>query len=139
MRMIGLDWGEVRVGVSVSDPLGITAQPLFSLENNADLITKLKELVKKYDANEIVIGYPKQMNGKLGIAASKVDEFSDRIKQGIPVKITLWDERLTTKIAQTASIISGASRQKRKSFIDAATAGVILQGYIDSKRSCEKQ
>jgi len=134
MRIIGLDWGEARVGVSVSDPLGITAQPLITLENNAELIGKLTDLVKKYDANEIVLGYPKQMNGEPGIAASKVRTFYEKLSREIPMKITLWDERLTTKIAQRASSIMGASIKKKKSFIDAATAGIILQSYIDLKK-----
>jgi putative Holliday junction resolvase len=134
MRIIGLDWGEVRIGVAVSDPLGITAQPLFSLENNKEFIGKLKELINKYDVGEIVLGYPKQMSGKSGIAASKVEEFSKKITSEVPIKIILCDERLTTKIAQKFSMFAGASRKKKKSFIDAATAGIILQGYIDSRK-----
>lgn len=134
MRIIGLDWGDARIGVAVSDPLGITAQPLFSLENNEEFIGKLKEIIKKYDVGEIILGYPKNMSGKPGKSASKVEEFSKSITSEIPIKIILCDERLTTKIAQKFSMIAGASRKKTKSFIDAATAGIILQGYIDSKK-----
>jgi len=134
MRIIGLDWGEARIGISVSDPLGITAQPLLSLENNKSFIGKLKEIIRKYDADEIVVGYPRQMNGKAGISAAKVDEFCKTIKDEFPINITLWDERLTTKIAQQALAESGASRKRKKSFIDASAAGIILQNYMDSRK-----
>jgi putative Holliday junction resolvase len=134
MRIVGLDWGEARIGVSVSDPLGITAQPLVSLENNESFIGKLKEIIKKYDATEVVLGYPKQMNGKAGISAAKVNDFREKIKGELPVKITLWDERLTTKIAQQALSESGASRKRKKSFIDAAASGIMLQNYMDSRK-----
>ncbi len=133
MRTIGLDWGEARIGVAVSDPLGITAQPLFNLENNVEFVAKLKEVIKKYDACEIVLGLPYSMSGGAGIAASKVKDFCKKICGEIPVKVILWDERLTTKIAQRAFKESGASRKKQKSFIDAVSAGIILQGYIDSR------
>jgi putative Holliday junction resolvase len=135
MRIIGLDWGEARIGVAVSDPLMITAQPLLSLENNEEFIGKLKAIVSEYGAGEIVLGLPKQMNGKSGIAASKVTDFRKKICSEIPLKVSLFDERLSTKIAQRSFAASGASRKKRKGFIDAVTAGIILQGYIDSKRS----
>jgi putative Holliday junction resolvase len=133
MRQIGLDWGEARIGVAVSDPLGITALPVISLENNGQFFEKLKELIAQYGAEEIVLGLPKQMNGELGIAAEKVKEFSMKLMSEIPVKVTLWDERLTTKIAQGSFRSSGASRKKTKSFIDAAAAGIMLQSFIDSK------
>ena len=135
MRIIGLDWGEARIGVSVSDPLGITAQPLVSLENDESFIGKLKEITRKYDAAEIVVGYPKQMNGKAGVSAAKVNEFCKKIKGEFPTKITLWDERLTTKIAQQYFAASGAPRKKRKGFIDASAAGIMLQNYMDSKKT----
>lgn len=134
MRIIGLDWGEARIGVAVSDPLGITAQPLFYIENNEKFVAKLKEVITKYDAGEIVLGLPYRMSGSPGIAASKVKDFCKKISGEIPINVILWDERLTTKIAQRALSDLGASRKKRKSFIDAASAGIILQGYIDSRK-----
>jgi putative holliday junction resolvase len=135
MRLIGLDWGTARIGVAVSDPMGIMALPLFSLENNEKFLGKLKETIGQYDAGEIILGLPKQMNGEQGIAAEKVKDFCKKIVNEIPVKVTLWDERLTTKIAQGSFKASGASRKKRKGFIDAAAAGIMLQSYIDSKKA----
>jgi len=135
MRIIGLDWGEARIGVAVSDPLGITAQALCTLENNDKFIGKLKVLIGQYGAAEIVIGLPKNMKGEAGVAAEKTMSFYNEISSLIPLKITLWDERLSTKMAQRYLEVSGASRKKQKSFIDAATAGIILQGYMDSKKT----
>jgi len=134
MRIIGLDWGEARIGVSVSDPLGITAQPLMSFDNDSGFIGKLREILQKYDAAEIVVGYPKQMNGKAGISAAKVNEFCEKIKNEFSAKITLWDERLTTKIALQSFAASGSPRKKRKEFIDASAAGIMLQSYMDSRK-----
>ena len=134
MRKIGLDWGEARIGVAVSDPLDITAQPLYSIRNNKDAVDKLKRLIEQYGADEIVLGLPKQMDGIEGIAASKVRRFYQQIKDAVPVKITLWDERLTTKIAGRAFADAGTSVRSRKNNIDAAAAGIMLQSFMDSNR-----
>lgn len=135
MRIIGLDWGEARIGVAVTDPLGITALPLFNIANNGEFIGKLKEVIKKYDAGEIVLGLPYRMRGGSGTAASKVNDFRKKICDEIPIKVVLWDERLTTKIAQRALSDLGSSRKKRKDLIDAASAGIMLQSYMDSRNT----
>lgn len=135
MRILGLDWGEVRIGVAVSDPLGITAQPLITLNNDKDLIENLKGIIDKYHAEEIILGLPKQLDGRVGIAAGKAKDFCEKLQSELPLKVSLWDERMTTKIAQMYSRESGASRKKGKSFLDAATAGIMLQSYMDSRRA----
>jgi putative Holliday junction resolvase len=135
MRKIGLDWGEARIGVAVSDPLYITAQPLFSIDNDEGFIPKLKSVIEQYGADEIILGLPRQMNGRSGIAASKVIAFQEKIKNDVPVKITLWDERLSTKMAQRSFAEAGASRRTRKANVDAAAASLILQNYMDSKKN----
>lgn len=134
MRVIGLDWGEKRVGVAVSDPLGISALPVRSLDNDDKLIENLKNIIREYDAGEIVLGLPRQMSGASGAAASKTMKFCEKLSKELPIKVSLWDERLTTKAAQGAFQASGAPRKKRKAFIDAVAAGIMLQSYIDSKR-----
>jgi putative holliday junction resolvase len=134
MRKIGLDWGEARIGVAVSDPLYITAQPLFSINNDEGVIPKLNEMIEQYGADEIILGLPRQMNGGSGPAASKVIAFQEKIKKEVPVKITLWDERLSTKIAQRSFAETGASIRTRKKNVDAAAACVILQSFMDSKK-----
>lgn len=135
MRVIGLDWGEVRIGISVSDPLGITAQPLFSINNDENFTGKLKEIIKKYDASEIVLGYPKSLSGKPGISADKVKGFYEKLSSEVQVKVTLWDERFTTKIALQSLAASGVKGKKGKGLIDASASGIMLQSYIDSKRT----
>lgn len=135
MRKIGLDWGEARIGVAVSDPLNITAQPLFSIRNDKGFVPKINELIQQYKVDEIVLGLPRQMNGKQGIAASKVIAFHEKIKDEIPVKITLCDERLSTKMALRSFAESGASIKTRKNNIDVAAACIILQSYMDYRKN----
>ncbi len=137
MRLIGIDWGEARVGVAVSDPLNITAQPVGALANGPDLMTKMKEIVDKFAPVKLVIGLPKQMNGRLGPAAEKVKTFYDAIRSNIPVEVEMWDERLTTKIAQRSMVGSGMSHRKQRSVIDAAAAAIMLQSYIDAKKHAD--
>lgn len=134
MRTIGLDWGEVRIGISVSDPLGITAQPLLTVDNDDKFIAKLRKIIDEYVPEEIVIGLPRQMNGQLGPAAFKVKEFASSISSQVPTKISFWDERFTTKIAQSALSEANVPIRKRKAFLDASSACVMLQSYIDSKK-----
>ena len=132
MRILGLDWGEARIGVAVSDPLNITAQPLLSIVNDSDLVANLKEIISKYGAEEIVIGLPRQLSGRSGASASRVRAFSEMISKEFPVKVSLWDERLTTKIALQAMAGSKISNKRKKAVVDASAAAVLLQGYMDS-------
>lgn len=134
MRKIGLDWGEARIGVAVSDPLYITAQRLPFIHNDEGFIPKLNDMIEQYGADEIILGLPRQMNGKAGIAASKVIAFREKIKDRVPIKITLWDERLSTKIAQRSFAEAGASIRTRKNNVDSAAACVILQSFMDSQK-----
>ena len=135
MRKIGLDWGEARIGVAVSDPLSITAQPLLSIKNDEGFIPKLNAIIEQYGADEIILGLPRQMDGRSGTAASKVLAFQEKIKSSLHVKITLWDERLSTKIAQRSFAETGAPIKTRKNRVDAAAACVILQSFMDSKKN----
>jgi putative holliday junction resolvase len=132
MRILGLDWGEVRIGVAISDPLGITAQPQPYIVNDKHLIPNLKDLVIRYSISSIVLGNPKQMNGQPGISSGKVSLFKDKLIGALGINVLLWDERLTTKMAEKALISSGTSREKRKTIIDSISAGMMLQSYIDS-------
>lgn len=132
MRIIGLDWGEARIGVAVSDPLGISAQPLEHMENNDKIFMGIKALVEKFEAEEIVVGLPRMMDGSFGIAATKVEKFCATLSKDIDIKITLWDERLTTRMAERSLAGSGISRKKARKTIDSSSASLILQSYMDS-------
>jgi len=137
MRILGIDYGEKRIGVAVSDPLGITAQPVTVIEKKPSFeqdIVEINQILERYSSvKEIVVGLPKSMSGELGIQAQKVLEFVEALKS-LNIKITTWDERLTTVAAERVLISAGLSRQKRKKVIDKSAAALILQNYLDSKQ-----
>jgi putative Holliday junction resolvase len=134
MRIIALDYGARRVGVAVSDPLGLIAQPLATL-NHDRLVPELKELLKQYDRiDEIVVGLPKKLSGELGPAAEKVLALVAELKIHFPCPISTYDERLTTVEAERTLIAAGLSREKRKKVIDRLAAAEILQDFLDRRK-----
>jgi putative Holliday junction resolvase len=138
MRILGIDFGEKRIGVAISDPLGLTAQGVMVIGKSDTYEKDIKELnkiIKKYDGvDEIVVGLPKTMRGEIGPQAQKVLEFIEVLKQKFKLKITAWDERLTTVEAERTLISAGLSREKRRKVIDKSAAAYILQSYLDTKR-----
>jgi len=131
VRIIGIDYGEKRIGIAISDPLGITAQPAAVISN----ISELKAIVGQYEGiDEIVVGLPKTMKGELGIQAEKVLKFVEELKNAFQIPIKTWDERLTTSAVTKTLIAGGLSRKKRKKVIDKSAAAFMLQGYLDAKR-----
>jgi putative Holliday junction resolvase len=137
IRILGIDYGESRIGIAVSDGLGITAQPVSVIKKGKTFeedIRNLSEIIKSYDGvNEIVVGLPKTMKGEVGKQAHKVLEFVEALKKGLNLAITVWDERLTTVEAEKTLISAGLSRKKRKKVIDMSAAACILQNYLDRK------
>jgi len=138
MRIMGLDWGEKRIGVSISDPLGITAQPLPYIYNDSKLIENLTGLLNKYGIETVILGNPLMLSGRPGISADKVRHFHEMLSSKLPVKISIWDERLTSKAAERSLIEAGVSRKKRKGVIDSSSACLMLQSYMDHKIYAEK-
>lgn len=132
MRILGIDWGESKVGMAISDPLGITAQPLPYIMNDRSMFVQLKAIIEKFGIEIILLGYPRQMSGKEGIAASKVRSFGENIKKETDLPLKMWDERLTTKMAEKSLINAGMSREKRKELVDSISASMMLQSYMDS-------
>jgi putative Holliday junction resolvase len=134
MRVLGLDVGDVLIGVAVSDPSKTIAQGLTSVTRaalKAD-VDAVKSLVNQYEAEEIVVGLPKMMDGEIGIQAQKVLNFVESLQTEIEVPVVLWDERLTTVAANKLLIEANVSRRKRKKVVDKVAATLILQGYLDS-------
>lgn len=134
MRIMGLDFGSKTIGVAVSDALFWTAQGVKTIRRSKKEIEELRELIREYEVNEIVIGYPKNMNGTLGPRCAATDEFAEllRLEFGLPVE--LWDERLSTVAAQRTLLEADMSRTKRKLVIDKMAAVFILQGYLDRRQ-----
>ncbi|RKD34613.1 Holliday junction resolvase RuvX [Thermohalobacter berrensis] len=135
-RIMGLDVGDKTIGVAVSDPLGITAQGITTInrKNLEEDIYKIKELVEKYNVETIVVGLPKNMNNTIGLQGEKVLKFADLIREKIDCNIVLQDERLTTVSAEKSLIQADISRKKRKKVIDKVAATYILQLYLEKNR-----
>lgn len=140
MRIIGLDVGDRTIGVAVSDEMGWTAQGLTTIRrsNIERDLEAIKEYVNTYNAEEVVIGLPKNMDGSLGKRAKLVLEFVDFLKRRLSIPITTWDERLSTVAVTKVLLEADMSRKKRKRVVDKLAATYILQGYLDSKEGLRK-
>jgi putative Holliday junction resolvase len=132
--LIGLDIGERRVGVAVSDELHVIASPVESVDLKRGGMQALLAVIERYNPERIIVGLPTGMSGREGPQAKAVREFVKQLRETITTPITFWDERMTTSIAQQALITSGRRRRARKERVDAVAAAVILQSYLDSRR-----
>ena len=134
-RLLGLDVGDKRIGVSVSDELGITAQGRENVYRESDdqAIKEICTLVNQLHIDEVVVGMPKNMNGTLGPQAEKVMKFSKALGFSARIPIKHWDERLTTVIAQRSLTALNVKGRKKKKKVDRIASQLILQGYMDSK------
>jgi len=136
-RIIGLDIGERRIGVAISDETQTIASVLDTIKagDNASELSAIKELLSNYDVAEIVIGLPLMLNGSVGTAAQKVLSFADRLRQGLSVEVNTFDERFTTKQAHDLLLQADMSRKKRKGKVDRIAAQIMLQAYLDTKKA----
>ncbi len=145
MRVLGLDYGTKTVGVAVSDPLEITAQPLETIERKSagklrQTLARIEAIIEEYGAagqqekiEKIVLGYPKNMNNTEGDRCEATVSFKNDLERRTGLEVVLWDERLTTVEAERILMDSGVRREDRKTYIDKMAAAVILQNYLDSK------
>ena len=140
MRILGLDVGDRRIGVAVSDELALFAQGLFVLERRslAADTAALREVMSEYDVTRIVVGMPRNMNGSYGPQADKTTAFIDRLEQSCNLACIAWDERLTTQQAERVLIAANQRRSKRKAVRDKLAAQLILQSYLDHQRLTAK-
>ena len=134
-RALGLDHGDARIGVAVSDELGMLAHPLETIVvKETEPIRRIAEIVAEKAIGTIVLGLPKNMDGSAGPATEKVRAFAEQIRGQIPAcKVVLWDERLTTVAAQKSLQAAGRTAKQSRSVIDQAAAQLILQGWLDSQ------
>ncbi|HHT9136685.1 MAG TPA: Holliday junction resolvase RuvX [Candidatus Wunengus sp. YC60] len=133
MRIMGIDYGEKRLGLAISDPLGITAQGLPTIERSRvqEDLQKILTIIREKDVGEIIIGLPKHMNNTLGEKAQAVLTFVDLIKKHVNIPVNTIDERLSTVMAHRAMLEGNLSRKKRKDRVDMIAAQLILQNYLD--------
>ena len=133
MRALGLDLGDRRIGVAVSDPsckLALGRETLF-VSSEKDAIKKIEELVKDNGVDTVVVGLPLNMDGSSGPRAEKTREFADLMRKQLAVEVEFWDERLTTSIAKRALHDAGRKATRRDGRLDQMSAVLILQGYLD--------
>jgi putative pre-16S rRNA nuclease len=134
-RVLGLDYGARRIGVAISDPLGITAQPLTTVRNKkATCLTELSQLIKEKEVTLIVVGLPRHMNGQEGEKARAAREFGGSLSQQAQVAVEYSDERLTTVVAQRVLTESGMSGEKKRGVVDKLAAVLILQNWMDAQK-----
>ena len=134
MIVMGLDVGDKRIGVAVSDGLGLTAQGIDTVSRD-NYVDALKNIIEEYEVKSVVVGIPRMLNGTIGIQAEKVLEFIEDLKAAIQLPVFLWDERLSTVAAERVLLEANMSRKKRKTLRDKVAAIVILQNYLDSRKS----
>ncbi|MGD7021619.1 Holliday junction resolvase RuvX [Rossellomorea vietnamensis] len=138
MRVMGLDVGSKTVGVAVSDAMGWTAQGIETIainENQSEFgLKRVDELIKEYEVDKVVIGFPKNMNNTVGPRGEASQKYAKLLEDKLGVATILWDERLTTMAAERILLEADVSRKKRKKVIDKLAAAFILQGYLDSQK-----
>jgi putative Holliday junction resolvase len=135
MRVLGLDVGQRRIGVAVSDPLGLTAQRLTVLQRGGSRedVAAVCALIMQHQAEAVVVGLPLTLKGTHGPQAQRVASFAQALQQQSPVPVHLVDERLTTAQGERALLATGTLRRRRKQVIDQVAAQLILQQYLDSQ------
>jgi len=139
MRTLGLDIGDKRIGVAISDPEEILASPLATItrEDDKKAIDDIIKLVDQHDVERIVVGLPYSLDGSIGGQANKVMDFAERLSQYTRASMEMWDERLSTVAVERLLREAGKKKARKKARLDAAAAAFILQGYLDSLKVCD--
>ena len=144
MRIMGLDFGSKTVGVAISDELLITAQGIEIIRRKEEnklrqTLARIEALIEEYGVEEIVLGYPKNMNNTEGERVALTNEFKEKLERRTGLPIALWDERLTTVAADRFMMEAGIRREERKEHVDRIAATFILQGYLDYRKNKENE
>ena len=133
-KILGIDYGDARVGLAITDALKITAQPMDTLEIHGDsriLIEKIKNIMKETKIDAVVIGYPRHLNGDVSETAKKVDKVIEEL-ESLDLSVVKWDERLTTVMAHKTMKELGIKQKEKKIHADRLAAMYILEDYINS-------
>lgn len=137
MKIMGLDYGSVTVGVAISDSMLLTAQPVEVIKRKSEnklrrTLARIEELVAEHGVEKIVLGFPKNMNNTEGERVERTREFMDKLVARTGLEVVLWDERLSTVSAMDVLKEGGVRSENRKRYVDKIAASLILQGYLDS-------
>jgi putative Holliday junction resolvase len=131
-RILGIDLGRARIGVAVSDELGMLAHPVETIPARSDAIRRIAEIVQEKNAERVVIGLPRHMNGSVGVGAADALAFAEKLRAWVTCEVVTWDERMTTMAANRALRDSGQKTRNSRGVVDQVAAQMILQGYLDS-------
>ncbi len=134
-RIVGIDLGRARIGVAVSDELGMLAHPVESSPARGDATRRVAEIVQEKNAERVVIGLPRHMNGSIGVGAAEAIAFAEKLRACVACEVVTWDERMTTMAANRALRDSGQKTRNSRGVVDQVAAQMILQGYLDALQS----
>ena len=137
-RILGVDFGRARIGIAVSDELGLLAHPVETIPARENPAKRIDEIVREKNVERVVIGLPRHMNGSMGEAAEDVLVFAEKLRKLLPCEVLVWDERLTTIAANRALREGGQKTRTSRSFVDQVAAQMILQGYLDGLQSARE-
>jgi len=132
-RSLGVDFGTKRVGLAISDSLGMIARP-HSVVSRSSVVDVVENLVKDQEIGTIVVGLPTGLSGGEGMSATEARKLADELESATGVTVVLVDERFTSRIAEVALVESGMKRRKRRETVDKVAAAIILQDYLDNTR-----
>jgi putative Holliday junction resolvase len=134
-RILGVDFGRARIGVAVSDELGMLAHPVETIPASREAANRIAEIVREKNAERVVIGLPRHMNGTAGESAAEALAFAEKLRPLLSCDVVTWDERLTTVAANRALRDGGQKTRNSRDFVDQVAAQMILQGYLDRMQS----
>jgi putative Holliday junction resolvase len=132
--ILAIDFGRVRIGVAISDELQLLAHPLETIAANERAIARVAEIVRGREVDHVVVGIPRQLNGKIGAAATEAVRFGEKLRAILPCPVVAWDERLTTVAAHRALREAGKKTRDTRHYVDQVAAQMILQGYLDRRQ-----
>lgn len=136
MKIMAIDYGDAHTGVAFSDPTGFLAGSATTIHSRKEdvVLTELARMVRENQVDELVMGFPRNMDGTEGPRAELYRAFAGKVEEATGLKVVLWDERRTTVDAHRILLESGKNAKKRKKTVDAVAASLILEGYLDFKR-----
>lgn len=132
-RLLGIDYGDTRIGIAISDPLKIISKPMTTLVNDDKFLINLEKIINDKDVEEIVVGYPIGMKGQKTLQTEKVDGFVDILKNKFDLNVITIDERLSSVSATNSLVKQGIKTGHNKGLIDDTSAAIILQEYLDGR------
>ena len=136
MRIMAIDYGDAHTGIAISDLTGLLAgyTTVINSRKQEEVLLGIGKLIEEYTVTELVLGYPKNMDGTLGPRAEKAAAFAETLRQATELQVTLWDERRTTIDAHNILMAGGKNAKQRKKTVDAVAAALMLEGYLTRRK-----